>query len=211
MGLCVWLLDSIMLLLYKTDNTMTSIQLFWLILGCTWAITEITIALKTRVQFVQTGTVEYRSERLIWLVVTTALMVSLGLKQLHLLPLPVNPVNRQIIAILFFIAGIGLRCHAVLSLGSFFSTTVTTQDSHSLIETGAYQWIRHPAYTGLLSSFFAAGFAMGDGLALLALVCPVGYVLLQRIHIEEQWLTEHFGSDYDAYCLRTKKLLPWLY
>lgn len=197
--------------LEQTHNTMTSIQLFWLILGSTWAAIEIAIAIKTRVKFTSTGQLEYRSERLIWLVVTIALVAALWLKQQHLLPLPIAVFNRQLIAIVFFIAGITLRCYAVFSLGEFFSTTVITQDSHILIEKGPYQFIRHPAYTGLLSSFFAAGIAMGDILALLALVCPIAYVLIQRICIEEQWLSEHFGVVYDDYCFRTKKLIPWVY
>lgn len=204
-------LDSIMRLSDETHNTMTSIQLFWLFLGTTWAAIEIAIALKTRVQFTTTAQFEYRSERLIWLVVALALIAALWLKQQHLMPLPIAMLNRQIIAIGFFVAGIALRCTAVFSLGVFFSTTVITQDSHILIEYGPYQFIRHPAYTGLLSSFFAAGIAMGDGLALLTLFCPIAYVLVQRIYIEEQWLNEHFGLAYDDYCLRTKKLIPWLY
>jgi len=195
----------------QTHYKMTPIQLFWLIIGISWAVIEIIIAIKTRVQFTLTDRLEYRSERLIWLVVATALIAALLIKQLHLVPLPIDIFNRQIIAIGFFIAGIALRYHSVFSLGEFFSTTVTTQNQHILIETGAYQFIRHPAYTGLLCSFFAAGLAMGDGLALLTLLAPIGYVLVQRINIEEQWLIEHFGSRYDDYCQRTKKLIPWLY
>ena len=190
---------------------MTSIQLFWLTLGSSWAAIEIAIALKTRVQFTTTTQFEYRSERLIWLVVTVALITALWFKQQHLIPIPIEAFNRQMIAVLFFITGIVLRCYAVFSLGAFFSTTVTTHASHILIESGPYQWIRHPAYTGLLSSFFAAGIAMGDGLALLTLLCPISYVLSQRINIEEQWLSEHFAKVYDDYCLRTKKLIPWIY
>lgn len=190
---------------------MTPIQLFWLILGTSWAAIEIAIAIKTRVGFTSTTQFEYRSERLIWLVVTIALLAALWLKQQHYMTLPISIINRQIIAIGFFIAGITLRCYAVFSLGEFFSTTVITQDSHILIEKGPYQFIRHPAYTGLLSSFFAAGIAMGDILALLTLLCPIAYVLIQRIDIEEQWLSEHFGTAYNDYCLRTKKLIPWVY
>jgi protein-S-isoprenylcysteine O-methyltransferase Ste14 len=190
---------------------MTSIQLFWLTLGTSWAMIETVIALKTRVQFVSTSSLEYRSERLIWLVVAIALIVSLWIKQMHLMALPIQAVNRQVIAIVIFISGLALRCYAVFSLGQFFSTTVATQSRHILIENGPYQFIRHPAYTGLLISFFAAGLAMGDGLALLTLFCPVAYVLVQRIRIEEHWLVGHFGKIYDDYCLRTKKLLPWIY
>lgn len=190
---------------------MTSIQLFWLIIGTSWASIEIIIALKTRVKFTSTDRLEYRSERLIWLVVATALIAALLLKQLHLVPLPIEPLTRQMIAVSLLVVGIALRCHAVLSLGEFFSTTVVTQVEHNLIEIGPYRSIRHPAYTGLLVSFFAAGLAMGDILALLALFLPIALVLLQRIAIEEQWLRNHFGSQYDEYCQRTKKLIPWVY
>jgi protein-S-isoprenylcysteine O-methyltransferase Ste14 len=190
---------------------MTPIQLFWLIVGTSWAAMEIAIAIQTRVPFTTSSPFEYRSERLIWLVVAIALMSALWFKQQHFMTLPIAVFNRQIIAMVFFIAGIVLRCYAVFSLGRFFSTTVITQASHILIESGPYQFIRHPAYTGLLGSFFAVGIAMGDVLALLALLCPIAYVLIQRISIEEQWLSEHFGKVYNEYCLRTKKLIPWLY
>ena len=190
---------------------MTVIQLFWLIVGASWAVMEMVIAFKTRVNFSTTISCEYRSERFIWLVVALALVVALVFKHLHLVALPIAAGYRQIIAVTLFISGLGIRCAAVVFLGQFFSTTVVTQNSHRLIETGPYQFIRHPAYTGLLLSFFAAGIAMGDGLALLMLFCPIAYVISQRIDLEEKWLADHFGTTYDDYCLRTKKLLPWVY
>lgn len=190
---------------------MTSIQLFWLILGTTWAVFEMAIAFKTRVKLTPTGYLEYRSERLIWIVVTIALFSALWIKQMHLAALPIAQFNRQMIAIVLFLAGLSLRSYAVFSLGQLFSTTVATHQLHILIEHGPYRWIRHPAYTGLILSFFAAGFAMGDALALFTLIAPISYVLAQRIRIEEQWLTHHFGKSYDNYSHRTKKLLPWIY
>ncbi|ESS72798.1 isoprenylcysteine carboxyl methyltransferase [Methyloglobulus morosus KoM1] len=190
---------------------MTSIQLFWLILGTGWAMVELVIAAKTRVKFPTTTQLEYRSERLIWLVVAFALLISLSVKQMHWVTLPIETMSRQMIAIPFFIIGLAVRCYAVYSLGQFFSTSVATKDKHLLIENGPYQFIRHPAYTGLLISFFAAGLAMGDGLALLALFCPIAYVLAKRIRFEEQCLSEHFGKPYGDYCLHTWKLIPWLY
>ena len=190
---------------------MTSIQLFWLILGTSWAVIEILIAFKTRVKLTAIGQLEYRSERLIWLVVAIALCSALWIKQMHWASLPIEIFYRQLIAIILFITGFALRCYAVFSLGKFFSTTVMTSDKHILIENGPYRLVRHPAYTGLFISFFAAGLAMGDAMALLTLISPIAYVLTQRIRIEEQWLIDHFGKDYGNYSLRTKKLLPWIY
>jgi protein-S-isoprenylcysteine O-methyltransferase Ste14 len=190
---------------------MTSLQLFWLILGLSWGTIEIAIALKTRVAFINTSKFEFRSERLIWLIVLFALFAALWVKRSHLMPFPVDPIGRQVIAAILFVIGLAIRSYAVLSLGTFFSTTVRTKDSHILIDSGPYRLIRHPAYTGLLFSFFGVGIAMGDGLALLMLIVPIAYVLTQRIQLEEQWLLEHFGKNYADYSLRTKKLLPWIY
>jgi protein-S-isoprenylcysteine O-methyltransferase len=209
-------INSIMRLPWVTrqllkDTIMTSIQLFWLILGVSWVVVEIAVAHKTRAYFVTTCQLEYRSERLIWMVVIIALFAALWVKQMHWAALPIELFYCQLIAIVLFVTGLALRCYAVVSLGRHFSTTVMTKDQHILIESGPYRLIRHPAYTGLLSSFLAVGLAMGDGLALLTLMSPVAYVLTQRIRIEEQWLSDYFDKKYGDYSLRTKKLLPWIY
>ncbi|SJM92407.1 methyltransferase family protein [Crenothrix polyspora] len=190
---------------------MTAIQLLWFILGTSWAILECFIAFKTRVGVTSNAQNRYRSEQLIWLVVIVALFCALWFKGLHLLPLPFNPIVRQTLAVLLFSSGFVLRACAVLTLRQFFSTSVTIQDQHKLIQIGPYQRIRHPAYTGLLLSFCGAGIGMGDVLALIVLVIPIIYVLLQRIQVEEQWLSAHFGERYIDYSGQTQKLIPWFY
>ncbi len=190
---------------------MTSIQLYWFLLASGWVLLEIFIVIKTRVSCLLMDQQKYRSEHLIWLVVTISLILALIIKQLHFAGIPIDYVKRQYIAFILFSLGLLIRFYAVLSLGGFFSTTAMTRPQHVLIEYGPYKWVRHPAYTGLLISFFASGLAMGDALALLILIVPVTYVLYQRIHVEEQGLIDYFGPVYYDYCLRTKKLLPWLY
>lgn len=189
---------------------MTSIQILWLLLGGSWTLLEIIIAVKTRLPCLGNQQ-KYRSEKLIWLVVGVAVVAALVFKQLQLMKLPIPYLPRQGLALLLLGLGLGLRFHAIFSLGRFFSTTAVTQEQHILIEQGAYRWIRHPAYSGLLISFFAAGLAMGDGLAMLVLLCPIIAVLKQRIRVEEQSLIEHFGQLYYDYGQRTKKLIPWVY
>lgn len=191
---------------------MTPIQQLWLLLGSSWAMLEMAIVYKTRLPCNRPDRQKYRSEQLIWLVVIASLILALGVKQLHLLVLPMAYLPRQAIALGLLTIGLGLRFYAVISLGRFFSTTAMTQSRHVLIDHGPYQVIRHPAYTGLFISFFAAGLAMGDLLAIMLLLGPLTYVLNQRILVEEQGLIEHFGQKtYGDYCYRTKKLIPWLY
>ncbi len=190
---------------------MTQTQIIWLVLGLGWTLIEIVIAVKTRVHFSSAGEHPYRSEGLIWLAVIFAVIAALWFKQKQWIPLPLEALIRQVLAIPLFISGLALRAAALLNLGKFFSTTVITHTEHQLIESGPYRWLRHPAYTGLLISFFAAGLAMGDLLAFVALLSPITFVLYRRIQIEEIWLLGHFGEDYTAYCQRTKALIPWIY
>lgn len=190
---------------------MTSIQLFWFILGTSWAIIEAFIAVNTRVGIISQEQNPYHSERLIWYVIVVALLGALFIKRLHLVPLPIDVIARHSLAILLFAGGLVVRCYAVLTLRQFFSTRVTIQHQHQLIEQGLYRWLRHPAYSGLLLSFAGAGIAMGDGLALLVLLLPVAYVMVQRIDIEETELQAHFGQAYAEYCQRTDKLIPGVY
>jgi protein-S-isoprenylcysteine O-methyltransferase Ste14 len=190
---------------------MTQTQIIWLFLGLSWTLIEIVIAVKTRVHFSSAGGHPYRSEVLIWLAVIFAVITALWFKQQQWTPLPIDVSFRQLLAIPLFISGLALRAVALLNLGKFFSTTVITHTEHQLIETGPYRWLRHPAYTGLLISFFAAGLAMGDVLAFVVLLSPITFALYRRIQIEEQWLLGHFGDDYSAYCQRTKALIPWVY
>ena len=110
-----------------------------------------------------------------------------------------------------FTIGLMIRFSAIITLGRFFSTKAVIQPEHLLINHGLYHYIRHPAYTGLVLSFFATGIAMGDFLALLVLVLPLLYVLKKRISVEEVILIRYFGKDYLDYAVRTKKLIPWLY
>jgi protein-S-isoprenylcysteine O-methyltransferase Ste14 len=70
--------------------------------------------------------------------------------------------------------------------------------------------IRHPSYLELLvnASGWALAFRSGVGVLLTALTIPP---LLARIRAEETLLRTQFGSEYDAYCRRTSRLIPGLY
>ena len=190
---------------------MTFIQELWLMLASTWIVLELIIIYKTRMSGDGTGQRGYRSEKLIWWVVVFSIVGAFGFKQLHLVQIPINYDLRQLVSFVLMSIGLLVRFSAVKSLGRFFSTTAVIQTEHLLIEHGLYHFIRHPAYTGLLLSFFATGIAMGDFLALLVLLLPIAYVLNQRISVEETLLISYFGKSYQSYMLRTKKLIPGLY
>lgn len=105
-------------------------------------------------------------------------------------------------------AGEGLRVWAVATLGRFFRREVTIVSGQTVVETGPYRFVRHPAYLGDLLIAFGFGLAWGSWVgAFVALaVALVGH--LPRIHVEEQTLREALGEPYERYASRHFRLLP---
>jgi len=107
-------------------------------------------------------------------------------------------------------AGGVLRIVPVYMLRNRFSGLVAIQAGHRLETRGIYSVIRNPSYLGLLVSSlgWVLAFRSGVGIVLVAtLLVP----LQARIRAEERLLREHFGTEYEAYCARTWRLLPGVY
>jgi protein-S-isoprenylcysteine O-methyltransferase Ste14 len=114
------------------------------------------------------------------------------------------------LGVVLFAAGGALRLWPVFVLGRRFSGLVAIQPGHTLVTSGVYGVIRHPSYLGLLVNApgWSLAFRSGVGVLLTALMIPP---LLARIRAEERLLRTQFGAEYDAYCLRTSRLIPGLY
>lgn len=119
------------------------------------------------------------------------------------LPLWVRAIGDVLMAL-----GIVLRVWAVQVLGKFFTTTVTIQGGHHLVSDGPYRVVRHPSYTGALTTlsgfFLAAGGLFPILLAVFLVPVSFGY----RIKVEEGMLLEGLGEEYRAYMARTYRLFP---
>lgn len=109
---------------------------------------------------------------------------------------------------LFIACGVTIRLIAVTTLKQQFTTKVSIIEGHKIIETGIYKTIRHPAYLGYLAVMFGIGLVLGNWIGLTALVVLPLAGILYRIHVEESVLLAHFGSAYQEYANRTKRLLP---
>jgi protein-S-isoprenylcysteine O-methyltransferase Ste14 len=106
--------------------------------------------------------------------------------------------------------GLGLIFWSGLALGRFYSREVTLQEGHRLITGGPYRLIRHPRYLGIAvmgigqSLLFRSW--LGIGMTLLAMG-----VVLFRIHDEEILMQKEFGAEWEAYCRKTSRLIPFLW
>jgi protein-S-isoprenylcysteine O-methyltransferase Ste14 len=107
--------------------------------------------------------------------------------------------------------GVGLRVWAVWSLGRFFRREVTIEAGQTVVQTGPYRWVRHPAYTGDLLIAFGFGLALGSwvGAAVSLAIAFAGHV--PRIRVEEAALRGAFGEAYVQYAERTPRLVPGLW
>jgi len=112
---------------------------------------------------------------------------------------------------LFLASGITLRLLAVATLKKQFTLKVSIVDNHTVVDTGIYRIIRHPAYLGHLASLFGIGLILGNWVGLTALVVLPLTAILYRIHVEEAALVNYFGPAYQAYSSRTKRLLPGIW
>jgi protein-S-isoprenylcysteine O-methyltransferase Ste14 len=105
------------------------------------------------------------------------------------------------------VIGMGFAVWARVHLGEYWSGNVTLKPGHRLIRTGPYALVRHPIYTGLLLGFVGTAVAIDEYRGVLA-VAIITEAWVRKLRLEERWLTEEFGAEYDSYRRDVKALVP---
>jgi protein-S-isoprenylcysteine O-methyltransferase Ste14 len=97
------------------------------------------------------------------------------------------------------------------TLGRHYSGHVSVKKEQELVQSGPYRIIRHPAYAGYL--FMAFGLAVGYS-SLLGFVSVLLILLpaaVYRIRVEDRLLAERFGTQFEEYVRKKKRLLPGIW
>lgn len=115
------------------------------------------------------------------------------------------------VGITLMLAGVAFRFYAMWVLGRFFTYDVAVQAGQTVVEAGPYRYIRHPSYTGALITLVGLGLALGNWVALLALLACMGTAYAYRIFVEESALVAALGEPYKQYMRRTQRLVPFLF
>jgi protein-S-isoprenylcysteine O-methyltransferase Ste14 len=69
----------------------------------------------------------------------------------------------------------------------------------SLTRSGPYRWSRNPQYLGVC--IYLVSLVVLSGSHLTAIGCvAVGLWFLATPFVEEPWLAERYGAEYEAYC-----------
>jgi protein-S-isoprenylcysteine O-methyltransferase Ste14 len=119
------------------------------------------------------------------------------------------PVTIVGFVILWF--GVALRNYSIRILGKHFTPTIQLQQDHDLITTGPYSVIRHPSYLGALMAIVGIAIFFNSLIGTLAACIAMMIAYIVRITAEEKALKSLFGSKYQEYQKRTKKLIPFLW
>jgi protein-S-isoprenylcysteine O-methyltransferase Ste14 len=89
-----------------------------------------------------------------------------------------------------------------------FSGHLQVQEGHRLVTGGPYRLMRHPAYLGYLLMCLGVALGYSSVISLAALLLLLLPGLIYRICVEEKLLVDHFGSAYEEYARRTRRLFP---
>ena len=140
------------------------------------------------------------------------LLEALGFLCAWLLRTPGDPVwqSVRIAAIALAPLSLLLGWLAIRELGIQWRIQAVVTQTHRLITTGPYVFVRHPVYTSLLGMLLATGFVIADWKGIFAAV--VLYVCGTEIRIaaEEKLLAERFGTDFAVYRASVPAYIPFV-
>lgn len=96
------------------------------------------------------------------------------------------------------------------ALGKQYSPEVTIQEGHKLVTGGPYRVIRHPRYLGVILLAVGLSLLFHSWIGLAAAILFTG-ILVMRIKDEEAMLHREFGPEWESYCRKSWRLIPFIY
>lgn len=112
-----------------------------------------------------------------------------------------------VVGIVLITGGIVLAFRGAVDLGGALTPLPRPRGGAELVETGAYAFVRHPIYGGLILAAFGWAIVQASIVA-VALAVVLAAFLRVKSSREEAWLKQRFPA-YAAYQARTRRLIPW--
>ena len=107
------------------------------------------------------------------------------------------------------LAGLLFAIWARLFLGKNWSGLVQVKHDHELIRRGPYRFVRHPIYSGILLALVGTTLCRRNVWGFLG-VALVWLGLWLKSRLEERFMVETFGVQYEDYRRTTGGILPRL-
>jgi protein-S-isoprenylcysteine O-methyltransferase len=123
-----------------------------------------------------------------------------------------NSYLAVIIGIIFVFSGQTIRFIAMRTCGESFNHIIqhSKKDTHILVTSGIYAYLRHPSYTGFYYWSVGTQLMLGNILSPLAFALASWYFFHRRIPYEEKTLLQLFPNEYPAYMKRTRIGIPFI-
>lgn len=121
-------------------------------------------------------------------------------------PIPHRP-GRWWLGLTCIWAGAAVNRLARRELGVSYRARLTVVDGHEVTDSGPYEVVRHPMYSGASLVCVGSGLAVGSPLAMAVWALPI-IALVRRIGVEEEMLREALGAAYDEYADGRARLVP---
>jgi len=114
--------------------------------------------------------------------------------------------------VMCMVGGLVLRYLAAITLGEFYTRTLRVCETHHVVDTGPYRFIRHPGYLGTLLISAGAGLAVSNWLVFWIVLVPNFLEKRYRIRTEEKMLSDALQEEYSRYVEHNKwRLIPFIY
>ena len=123
--------------------------------------------------------------------------------------LPMDPAIAYL-GLALTLVGLGFAAWARFTIGRNWGDMITVQEDHKLIRKGPYGIVRHPIYAGFMLATLGTAILRGDlsGLISVALIVICwGY----KARLEESFMIQQFGAEYEEYRRQVKGLIPGLW
>jgi protein-S-isoprenylcysteine O-methyltransferase len=113
----------------------------------------------------------------------------------------------RIIGAVFTITGLAFTLWARFYLGSNWDAFISLRLHHKLVRTGPYAIVRHPLYSGFIIALVGSALNFGHLRSFIAATMVI-LAWVYKSGLEEIFMREHFGMEYDQYCHKVKRLIP---
>jgi protein-S-isoprenylcysteine O-methyltransferase Ste14 len=138
--------------------------------------------------------------------------VLLGIAAQTILPdvLPITQDSTlRFVGVAIYTTGLLMAITSRLQLGSNWSDieAAKVMRDQAVVARGLYRFIRHPIYVGDLLLLIGIELSLNSWLVVAALL--IAPVILRQAISEERMLVQTLPG-YDAYCMRTKRFIPFL-
>jgi len=116
----------------------------------------------------------------------------------------------EFILIIMGIMAFTLRMWSYITLDKYFTFNLCIKKDHQLVETGPYQYLVHPSYTGLIGLMLSY-ILFHELYVIIPFYVYMSYGIIKRTEKEEKMLKEHFGEKYDKFLEGRWRLIPYIY